>query len=75
MTQHAPYQAHPGDCRVDTLISVHARMSAAPIRHRQSGLGQWLNQTFDIRGMRKGSNPSTSDRTAWTLVKDPNGIA
>jgi hypothetical protein len=31
------------------------------------------NQTFDIRGIRNGTKPLTSDRTACTFVSDPNG--
>jgi hypothetical protein len=34
-----------------------------------------VNQTLYIRVMRKGTNPFTSDRTACTLVSDPNGSA
>ena len=34
-----------------------------------------LNQTLAMRGIRNGSNPFTLDRTACTLVKDPNGTA
>ena len=36
---------------------------------------QFANQTFDMRGMRNGTKPFTLDRTACTLVSEPNGNA
>jgi hypothetical protein len=36
---------------------------------------QFANQTFDMRGMRNGTKPFTLDRTACTLVSEPNGTA
>ena len=32
-------------------------------------------QTLEKRGMRKGLNPFTLARVAWTLVSEPNGTA
>ncbi len=40
-----------------------------------SALCYFVNHTFDIRGMRNGTNPFTSERTACILVIAPNGTA
>ena len=34
---------------------------------------QFSNQTLDMRGMRNGTKPFTLERTACTLVSEPNG--
>ena len=52
--------------------------SALPNRRRTMPAmppAQFANHTFDMRGMRNGTKPFTLDRTACTLVSEPNGTA
>jgi hypothetical protein len=50
------------------LVDPKERIGVRPPR-------QLANQTFDMRGMRKGLKPCTLARTPCTLVNAPNGRA
>ena len=55
------------------LISVHTLGGASGVLATQVGW-VWF-YALCMRGMRNGTNPFTFDRTACTLVNEPNGTA